>query len=169
MNVSNNPPMQGLIKFLTGPLAGRSFPIRKAITTIGRDFTNDIVVEQDQRVSRYHARLLWNNGEWSIENVSQKAQLTVNQYNTRQAPLQDNSIVGLGTDTSFVFLTQAGLPVQQGVAADIASEIQSQPTPAPGQGFSTPDRCFQRQDRDFRPRDRCFQPLSLQYLLVLPH
>ncbi|HEY4034207.1 MAG TPA: FHA domain-containing protein [Ktedonobacteraceae bacterium] len=142
MNVSNNPPMQGLIKFLTGPLAGRSFPIRKAITTIGRDFTNDIVVEQDQRVSRYHARLLWNNGEWSIENVSQKAQLTVNQYNTRQAPLQDNSIVGLGTDTSFIFLTQAGQPVQQGVAADIASEIQSQPTPAPGQMFPAPGQVF---------------------------
>ena len=156
MNVSNNPPMQGLIKFLTGPLAGRSFPIRKAITTIGRDFTNDIVVEQDQRVSRYHARLLWNNGEWSIENVSQKAQLTVNQYNTWQAPLQDNSIVGLGTDTSFIFLTQAGLPVQQGVAADIASEIQSQPTPAPGQGFSTPGQVFPAPRQEFSTPGQVF-------------
>ena len=73
MDASNNPPVQGMIKFLTGPLTGRSFPIRKAITTIGRDPTNDIVVEQDPRVSRYHARLLWNNGEWSIENVSQKS------------------------------------------------------------------------------------------------
>ncbi len=47
MDANNNPPVQGLIKFLTGPLAGRPFPIKKAITTIGRDLSNDIVVEQD--------------------------------------------------------------------------------------------------------------------------
>src|SRR5690349_13474991 len=117
MDSNNNLPVQGMIKFLTGPLAGRPFSISKAITTIGRDPTNDIVVEQDQRVSRQHARLLWNNGEWSIENISQKAQLTVNQQNTRQARLQNNTIVGLGTDSSFIFLTQAEPPVPQGIAA----------------------------------------------------
>src|SRR5215813_9771952 len=75
MDGSQNLPLQAMIKFLTGPLTGRCFLISKATTTVGRDPTNDIVVEQDQRVSRYHARLLWSNGEWSIENVSQKAQL----------------------------------------------------------------------------------------------
>src|SRR5689334_10617878 len=109
----DNPPVQGMIKFLTGPLAGRPFSISKAITTIGRDPTNDIVIEQDQRVSRQHARLLWQNGEWSIENISQKAPLIVNQQNIRQARLQDNTLVGLGTDTSFIFLTQAEPPVKQ--------------------------------------------------------
>ncbi len=95
-----------LIKFLTGPLAGRTFVISKPITTIGRDPTNDIVVENDQRVSRYHARLLWQSGQWSIENLSQKVALTVDQRRTQQAIIGDNTVIGLGGDTSFVFLLQ---------------------------------------------------------------
>jgi ABC-type multidrug transport system ATPase subunit/pSer/pThr/pTyr-binding forkhead associated (FHA) protein len=130
MDANNNPPVQGLIKFLTGPLAGRPFPIKKAITTIGRDPSNDIVVEQDPRVSRYHARLLWNNGKWSIENVSQKAQLTVNQQSTRQAVIQNNAIIGLGADTSFVFFSQAEPPIQQGAAFDAPPVVTPQPVPA---------------------------------------
>jgi ABC-type multidrug transport system ATPase subunit/pSer/pThr/pTyr-binding forkhead associated (FHA) protein len=131
MDANNNPPVQGLIKFLTGPLAGRPFPIKKAITTIGRDIDNDIVTdEQDLKVSRHHARLLWNNGEWSIENVSQKALLTVNQQSTRQAVIQNNAIIGLGTDTSFVLLSHAEAPAQQGAAFDIPSGIRPQPAHA---------------------------------------
>ncbi len=138
MDINKNPPVQGMIKFLTGPLAGRPFSISKAITTIGRDPTNDIVIEQDQRVSRQHARLLWQNGEWSIENVSQKAPLIVNQQNIRQARLQDNTLVGLGTDTSFIFLTQAEPPVKQSVVASITNGTPSQPTPRPETVFPTP-------------------------------
>ena len=130
MDANNNPPVQGLIKFLTGPLAGRPFPIKKAITTIGRDLSNDIVVEQDLKVSRYHVRLLWNNGEWSIENVSQKALLTVNQQSTRQAVIQNNAIIGLGTDTSFVLLSHAEAPAPQDAASDIPSGIRPQPAHA---------------------------------------
>jgi ABC-type multidrug transport system ATPase subunit/pSer/pThr/pTyr-binding forkhead associated (FHA) protein len=130
MDANNNPPVQGLIKFLTGPLAGKPFPIKKAITTIGRDPSNDIAVEQDPRVSRYHARLLWNNGKWSIENVSQKAQLTVNQQSTRQAVIQNNAIISLGTDTSFVFFSHAEPPIQQGAAFDTPPVVTPQPVPA---------------------------------------
>ena len=149
MDVNNNPPVQGMIKFLTGPLAGRPFSISKTITTIGRDPTNDIAVEQDQRVSRQHARLLWNNGEWSIENLSQKAQLTVNQQNTRQARLQNNTIVGLGTDTSFIFLTQAEPPVPQSITAGIANGIKSQSTSKPEQVFPTPEQAFSTPEQAF--------------------
>ena len=76
MDIGVKPP---LIKFLTGPLAERTFVISKPVTTIGRDPTNDIVVGNDQKVSRYHARLLWQSGQWSIENVSQRSTLTVDQ------------------------------------------------------------------------------------------
>ena len=140
MDANNNPPVQGLIKFITGPLAGRPFPVKKAITTIGRDPSNDIVVEQDPRVSRHHARLLWNNGKWSIENVSQRAQLTVNQQSTRQAIIQDNTNIGLGADTSFVFFSHAEPPAQPDAAFDIPSGIRSQPVLAPSS--SAPKQVF---------------------------
>ncbi|MDQ6643017.1 MAG: FHA domain-containing protein, partial [Chloroflexota bacterium] len=60
MNAANKPPLSGSIKFLTGPLAGKIFPINKPITTIGREATNDIVIKGDQKVSRSHARIIWN-------------------------------------------------------------------------------------------------------------
>jgi len=55
VNEGNTPAVS--IKFLSGPLAGQTFPVHKSIITIGRDTTNDIVVKGDQKVSRVHARL----------------------------------------------------------------------------------------------------------------
>ncbi|TMC59324.1 MAG: FHA domain-containing protein, partial [Chloroflexota bacterium] len=69
MNAAFQPPESGAIKFLTGSLAGKTYQITKPITTIGRESTNDIVVKGDQRVSRSHARIIWQNGSWSIEKL----------------------------------------------------------------------------------------------------
>jgi ABC-type multidrug transport system ATPase subunit/pSer/pThr/pTyr-binding forkhead associated (FHA) protein len=131
MDAGNNLPMQGLIKFLSGPLAGRTFPISKPITTIGRSPGNDIVVGNDQKVSRRHAQLLWNEGRWSIENLSQAAVLTVNQRNTRRALIQDQTIIGLGEDTSFVFLTQAESPTHPLEETEATAIRRPAPHPAP--------------------------------------
>jgi ABC-type multidrug transport system ATPase subunit/pSer/pThr/pTyr-binding forkhead associated (FHA) protein len=119
-------------------MAGKIFAISKPITTIGRDPTNDIVVEGDQRVSRHHARLLWNRGQWSIENLSQASSLTVDQRNTQQGLIQANTIIGLGKDTSFVFLTQVETPAQQDAAVEIATVLRPQPAPVSEQVFPTP-------------------------------
>ena len=101
----DNLPASASIKFLSGPLEGQTFSIQKPDTTIGREITNDIVVKSDAKVSRQHARLLWQGGEWSIEKLSQSSFLTVNQQKVQQAPIGNNTIIGLGGDTSFVFLT----------------------------------------------------------------
>src|SRR5512146_596947 len=71
------------IVFLSGPLAGRSFAIAPPLVTIGRDEANDIVVRDDLKVSRLHARLRWNDGDddgdgsdgahWRIENISRSS------------------------------------------------------------------------------------------------
>src|SRR5437588_2120504 len=79
MNDGNMPPDLISIRFLSGPLAGQIFPIRKLSVTIGRDRTNDIVVQGDPKVSRTHVRLLWHNGSWSIEKLAPHNTLTVNQ------------------------------------------------------------------------------------------
>ena len=57
----------GSITFLSGPLAGLTFQITKAETTLGRESTNDIVIKGDPRVSRHHARLVREQGAWRIE------------------------------------------------------------------------------------------------------
>src|SRR5260370_112401 len=101
MNAGNAPFSPAAIKFLTGPLAGRTFSINKPITTIGRNPGNDIVVQDDLRVSRQHVRLLWNNGSWVIEKYPQTMNaVTVNQQSVQQAVLSNGTTVGLGDDTS---------------------------------------------------------------------
>src|SRR6266516_1805691 len=102
------PPVSGSIKFLTGPLAGQTFPINKPITTIGREATNDIVVKGDQKVSRSHARIIWNNGIWSIEKLSPQNTLTVNHQQVQQATITDGNTITLGDNTTFLFQIRAG-------------------------------------------------------------
>jgi ABC-type multidrug transport system ATPase subunit/pSer/pThr/pTyr-binding forkhead associated (FHA) protein len=86
-------------------MEGQVFSISKPVTTIGRESTNDIVVRNDAKVSRQHARLLWKDGQWSIEKLSQSSFLLVNNQKVQQALVSNNSVVGLGEDSSFVFLT----------------------------------------------------------------
>jgi len=107
MNESNITPGSISIRFLSGPLAGQTFPIRNASVTIGRASTNDIVVKDDLKVSRTHARLLWQNGLWTIEKLAPSHNtLTVNYQQVQQATIINNTTVHLGADTSFLFLVE---------------------------------------------------------------
>ena len=83
MDAGNNPSVQISIKFLSGPLAGKTVQINKPIMTIGRSPNNDIVVRDDPRVSRQHARLVWNDGSWSIEKHPQAASGPFGRYDYR--------------------------------------------------------------------------------------
>src|SRR5690348_8675395 len=91
------------IKFLTGPLNGSTFDIIQPITTIGRHNSNDLMVA-DPKVSRFHARLIMDDGSWRIERVSQTSIITVDQQSIEQSTLSHNAIVELGDNTSFLFL-----------------------------------------------------------------
>jgi len=98
------------IRFLTGPLTNSTFDITTSITKFGRDRSNDIIIS-DQSVSRFHARLLYANDLWKIENLSETNAITVDQQEVEQAALFPNSIVELGKTVSFIF---ALLNVQSG-------------------------------------------------------
>ena len=101
------PPDSVSIRFLSGPMVGQTFPIRNPSVTIGRASTNDIVLKDDRKVSRTHARLLRQNGTWSIEKLAPDYNtLTVNQQPVQQATLTNNTTIGLGADTSFLFLVE---------------------------------------------------------------
>jgi ABC-type multidrug transport system ATPase subunit/pSer/pThr/pTyr-binding forkhead associated (FHA) protein/ABC-type multidrug transport system permease subunit len=105
MNPTDRPPVQGSIKFLSGPLAGNMFSINKLVTTIGQDSGNDIVIKNDPNISPHHARLLWQEGNWSIEKHPQASSLTINQQDIEKAIIHDNTIISLGPDTTICFFT----------------------------------------------------------------
>src|SRR5216684_4124813 len=110
MHNGNTPPGLVSIRFLSGPLAGQTFRIRKPTVTIGRSETNDIAVNSDQHVSRTHARLRWNGTSWSIEKLAQQNTLTVNQQQVEQVTISNNTTIGLGINTTFLFLVEPERP-----------------------------------------------------------
>lgn len=95
-------PILATIKFLTGPLTNSTFAITKPVTTIGRDKSNDIIIS-DQHVSRFHARLTFNNNVWEIEKLSETNTVTVDHEEQEQVVLSQNMIIGLGSANSFLF------------------------------------------------------------------
>src|SRR6266516_3946950 len=136
MNVVNKSPGPGSIRFLSGPLAGTTFQISKPLTTIGREPANDIVIS-DPSVSRQHARLMYDGGQWTIEKLAPKNTVTVNQRNVQQAIISDHDTIGLGTGTTFLFLI---LPTpsltEQRQAASPAPRSFTEPAP-PQISFAT--------------------------------
>jgi ABC-type multidrug transport system ATPase subunit/pSer/pThr/pTyr-binding forkhead associated (FHA) protein len=123
-------------------MEGQIFFIHKPTTTIGRDLTNDIVVRNDAKVSRFHARLEWRDGAWAIEKLSQSSYLTVNRQQVQQALIANNTIIGLGEDSSFVFHTSATMqdapeatmiqsrPVREGAPPSASQTLPPSPQPA---------------------------------------
>lgn len=97
------------IRFLCGPLAERTISIQKAVTTLGRDSKNDIVI-LDPGISRNHACLSWKNGLWTIKNLSPNNYISINKQRTQEGILHHNSVVGLGHDTTFIFIIQHSSP-----------------------------------------------------------
>jgi pilus assembly protein CpaF len=58
-------------------LAGRNFILHQDVTTIGRTTGNDVLI-LDGTVSRTHARLIFHNGQWSIEDAGSSNGTQVN-------------------------------------------------------------------------------------------
>src|SRR5437868_10170424 len=109
MDVVNKSQGLGSIRFLTGPLAGRTIQISKPMMTIGREPTNDIVIS-DPLVSRQHARLVNNGGQWSIEKIALQNTISVNSRDVQQSPISDRDTISLGTGSTFLFLISPEMP-----------------------------------------------------------
>ncbi len=96
MDAVNGQPSLGVIRILSGQQVGRTFPIYKPTTTIGREKTNDIVIE-DGYISRFHAALIWQNGIWTIKNnPAAHNKIIVNQQEVQQATLRFGDVIELG-------------------------------------------------------------------------
>ncbi|HEU0002798.1 MAG TPA: FHA domain-containing protein [Ktedonobacteraceae bacterium] len=102
MDVVNRSQDLSSISFITGSMAGRTFPISKSVITIGREPKNDIVLS-DQTVSREHARLVNTNGQWSIEKLAPTNTITVNKREVQSSPINDRDEISLGGVITFLF------------------------------------------------------------------
>lgn len=97
-----------------GPHAGQTFNLNKPALTIGRGPENDIVLVNDPLVSRIHARIELNSGEFDLINLSQKNGLSVQGEFVDKWRLVNDSIFQVGdSEIKFQFdFGQAVVSVQ---------------------------------------------------------
>ena len=87
----------------TGPDAGRRFDLRGGSIVIGRDPTNDIVLD-DIEVSRKHARLIAQSGGYVIEDMGSTNGTYVDEERIRaMLPLRPGTRVRLGENITFMY------------------------------------------------------------------
>jgi pSer/pThr/pTyr-binding forkhead associated (FHA) protein len=107
-----------------GPAAGQVFKLSDLIVMIGRDLSNDIVI-QDPEISRRHTRLRrWKHG-YSVEDVGSTNGTTVNGHPvTEPRLLAPNDKVKIGTRVQFQYVQEvirpdAGIPAPKPVPVDV--------------------------------------------------
>lgn len=134
MQGQSYPSTESSIQFLSGPLAGKTFPVTKSSFILGRAPDSDIVIN-DFGVSRNHARLLQTGSGWSIEKLAPQNTLTVNQRNIQQETLNNQDVIGLGTGTTFRFVStnlgQTIIPQPSFFQPTVVAPNSYTPTPMP--------------------------------------
>ena len=115
-----------------GPRAGQAFDLNKPVVTIGREASNDIVLE-DPQVSRQHARLTLQGTSYMIEDLGSTNGSFVNGRRVMTpTPLNPGDKLGLG-DT-VVLEVQGGL----GAGETVVGRGQPQPVMPPPSSFGAP-------------------------------
>ncbi len=86
-----------------GPQPNQSYELNKDIVTLGRDITNDIVIN-DPEVSRHHLRLTRGAGGFTLEDLGSTNGTFVNgQRLTGARPLRPGDMVGLGETVTLAY------------------------------------------------------------------
>lgn len=108
----------------SGPMAGKAFSLEKSEAFIGRDLNNDIVIN-DPEVSRRHARVYLQGGNYVIEDLGSTNGTTVNgQRLMGPHVLRPGELVVLGEHVNLLF--EAVAPEEE---ATVVSAPSGQPAP----------------------------------------
>ena len=131
----------------TGPNPGKSFPLTKDELSIGRDISNDIVIN-DAEISRHHARLNVQAGGFVLEDTGSTNGTFVNgQRLMGPHLLRPGEMVLLGENISLIFEAYQFDPdatIASGAVPDMPSyqppptSAQSYPAPQPSYGQMPP-------------------------------
>lgn len=125
-----------------GPNPNQTFELNRDTITIGRDITNDVVIN-DPEISRHHARLVRSGSGYAIEDLrSTNATFVNRQRIAGPQQLANGDLIGFGETVTLAYEV-AGAPEQVTLASggpsrgDVAQ--QRVPPPAPPQpAYSAP-------------------------------
>jgi pSer/pThr/pTyr-binding forkhead associated (FHA) protein len=120
-----------------GPQPNQQYELNRDTVTIGRDITNDIVIN-DPEVSRHHARLVRTAAGYTLEDLRSTNGTFVNRQRTSTPhPLSNGDLVGMGETVTLSFET-LGIPGQVPGEQTVPAQAQTLPSsmPPPVQPFS---------------------------------
>lgn len=80
----------------SGPNAGKKIPLLPMTMSIGREHDNNIELK-DPDVARYHARVLYERGEFILEDLESSTGTWVNGATTKKAPLMNGDKIRFGS------------------------------------------------------------------------
>lgn len=115
-----------------GPQPNQVYTLDKDIVTIGRDITNDIVVN-DPEVSRHHCRLTRGPMGYTMEDLGSTNGTFVNgQRVTAPRPLSNGDLIGLGETVTLAYeASMAGGAEAATLAAGMEAPIPPSPAMQP--------------------------------------
>ena len=100
-----------------GPAAGVSYSLEQQEIFIGRDLSNDIVIN-DPEISRRHSRLYKQGNDYVIEDLGSTNGTSVNQQRLASpCHLKNNDAVSMSQNISFVFETDEPMVSEQATVA----------------------------------------------------
>ena len=100
-----------------GPQPNQVYPLEQGIITLGRDITNDIVIN-DPEVSRHHCRFTQGTGGYTLEDLGSTNGTFVNgQRLTGARPLSPGDMIGLGETVTVAYEAEVGYVAAPGQAA----------------------------------------------------
>lgn len=86
---------RAVLKGLTGPWAGKRFPLANVVSVVGRTDGNDVVVEDDS-VSRRHAEVRKSGPGYAVRDLNSANGTFVNGERITEAPLRPGDVVKFG-------------------------------------------------------------------------
>nr|MBN1229367.1 FHA domain-containing protein [Anaerolineae bacterium] len=114
-----------------GPQPNQQHELNRDTITIGRDITNDIVVN-DPEVSRHHARLVRTSAGFEIEDLRSTNGTFINRHRvTTPQPLSNGDLIGLGETVTLAYEVVSGKAEPTVVAGGAGSPYAQQPIPQP--------------------------------------
>ena len=96
--------------FVNGAHAGESVPLLPTTMTIGREHDNNIELK-DPDVARYHARIVYERGNYVVEDLESTTGTWVNGQRTKKAPLNHGDVVRVGSTEIAIDFEWASDPV----------------------------------------------------------
>lgn len=102
---SGEPVFRYSLMITMGPDTGNIYPLNGLIITVGRDLSNDIVI-QDPEISRFHMRLRRDADGYTVEDMGSTNGTYVNNVEVTQPyPLTANDVLRLARQVRLQFIT----------------------------------------------------------------